>query len=154
MTVVCMCVLTVLCDELCMSESYAEAITPEAHNLALFGDGSFAEAIKARLHGSQAMVSGSPERKTMGTDTHRGDILWERDSTQGEAPETKEPRVTSISPEAERGTRTCSLQPQRDYFVTATPSSWLWSGRAQSCCWSHPCILRQRGLKLIHSCRC
>lgn len=55
MTVVCMCVLTVPRDELCMSESYAEAITPEAHNLALFGDGSFAEAIKARLHGSQAM---------------------------------------------------------------------------------------------------
>lgn len=72
MTAMCVCVLTVPCDKLCMSESYVEVITPDDHNLA-FGDGSFVETIKARLSGT---LSDSPESKTMGTDTHRRGILW------------------------------------------------------------------------------
>lgn len=59
--------------------------------------------------------------------------------------------MTSASPEAERGAKTGSLQPQRDYFVSATLSSGLWSVRARSCCWSHRCT--HRDLTLIHTYR-
>lgn len=67
-----MCVLTVLCDELCMSESYVEVITPDAHNLALFGDGGFVEAIKGRFQGSQVVCLILLERK-----------LWTQIQTEG-----------------------------------------------------------------------
>lgn len=45
----CVCVLIVLCDELCMLELYVEVIILDVYNLVLFGDGGFVEVIKGRF---------------------------------------------------------------------------------------------------------